>query len=512
MAELHYQDDWLTIYSGDCRDAMRLVPEKSVQMCVTSPPYYGLRAYGTAKWEGGDPDCDHDKVATGPGTNIPQTKNPGVDYPIAPHRGGNPNECVRCGATRVEPTIWGGDRDHDHMWGPEQIANGPAQEQGATSQRQGRANVDEQRARARSLGSFCPCGAWRGALGLEPTFALYVEHLVEVFREVRRVLRDDGVLWLNLGDSYVADSTGDPTKGTTLQGGTRTQQEAWKRPSKMGSGLPSKNMIGIPWRVAFALQDDGWWLRSEVVWVKPNSMPSSTKDRPSSSHESIFMLTKKPHYFFDMEAVKEPVGEAMKLAALRKAVEPGRTYQHDEATRFGKTSPNRVWSDPEAMQRLLAGRHMRDVLTIPTHPYPGAHYAVFPPKLIEPLIKAATSARGSCSECGAPWRRVTATRPNPAGITGGKHREVARPEGIADRSGRDYEAEETIGETETVGWKRACEHEAEPRPCVVLDPFGGSGTTAMVAQQLGCKAILIDLNPEYIDQQMTRNAGIPLGL
>jgi hypothetical protein len=267
-------------------------------------------------------------------------------------------------------------------------------------------------------------------------------------------------------------------------------------------------------------------------------MPESVKDRPTRSHEFIFMLTKQPVYYFDMEAVKEPVGEAMIKAAQRKAVEPGRTYQHDEESRFGKTSPNRVWSDPEAMQRLLAGRHMRDVLTIPTRPYAGAHYAVFPPDLVTPLIKAATSEKGCCPECGSPWKRITKT----AGVTtakGGEPHDRSYGRTMAD-SMDDLSGAGEVGSgfaikvDETVGWEPTCDHEVpygvvadeylggaleaegwkplDPVPCVVLDPFGGSGTLAMVAQQLGRRAISIDLNPTYIEQQMLRNLQKPLGL
>lgn len=524
MAELRYQDDWLHVWNGDCRDAMREMPEHSVHSVITSPPFYGLRDYGTATWTGGDPDCDHKKVASGRGTNIPQTKNPGVDYPIAPHRGGDPNVCVRCGAIRVEPTIWGGDRHHGHVFGAEQTASRGRGPQGDKSTLGGATPEDEvNRLRTLRQGADCECGAWRGALGLEPTPAKYVEHLVEVFREVWRVLRPEGVAWLNLGDSYVSTAgslrytTGSKDYDELNEGDGRLLNSERIRFGKAERGnLKSKDLIGVPWMAAFALRDDGWYLRSDIVWAKPNAMPESVEDRPTRSHEFIFMLTKQRHYFYDHIAVKEPVGEAMIAAAKRKPTEPGKTYQHDEETRFGKTSPNRVWSDPAAVQRLLAGRNKRDVWEVATVSYPGAHYATFPPKLVEPMILASTSGGGVCSECGAPYKRVT----EDVGVTTAKGGQPHDAEygrvmhGMDDLTGNGTTGDGfAIIERETIGWAPTCEHAPEQAvPATVLDPFGGSGTVAMVAQQHGRKAVLIDLSDDYIEQQMVRNRDIPLGL
>lgn len=492
---------------------MRQMPEKSVHTVITSPPYYGLRDYSNAMWEGGDPECEHEKVASGRGTNIPQTKNPGVSYPIAPHRGGDPNSCVRCGATRVEPTVWGGDPEHDHEWSAAGSVGGGSQAQGATSLRPGRSNVGEQVMTGRTLGALCDCGAWRGALGLEPTFQMYTAHLVEVFREVWRVLRDDGIAWLNLGDSYANDAKWGGASGgkhvAALHGQTGIGRQ------KVVTGLPPKSLIGIPWRVAFALQDDGWILRQDIVWAKPNAMPESVDDRPSRSHEFIFMLAKQPRYFYDHVAIKEPVGEAMVAAAKRKAVEPGKVYQHDEHSRMGKTSPNRVWSDPAAVARILDGRNKRDVWVIATLPYPDEHFAVFPPKLVEPMIKASTSEKGVCPDCGAPWKRVVETTDISDEPLVSDERKWTDGYGVTSAVHKtSIEGGQSLVQNvvETVGWAATCGHGCEPVPARVLDPFGGSGTTAMVAQQLGRKGILVDLNPEYSDLQLVRNKDIPLGI
>lgn len=540
MASLFYEDRWLQVWSGDNRDALRQMPEQSVHTVITSPPYYGLREYGTAQWEGGDPDCDHKPSSTGKGTNIPQTKNPGVDYPASAHRGGNPNICGRCGATRIEPTIWGGDPDHEHEWGvyaaPKRSAGGE-RDYGSSDGAVGRGPAPM------LPGSVtCECGAWRGALGLEPTPEEYIEHLVEVFRGVKRVLRDDGICWLNLGDSYntyaASRSEGNSfSKNHHGEGGLPAVPKGYGLTAK---GLKPKDLIGIPWMAAFALRTDGWYLRGDIVWAKPNAMPESVEDRPTRSHEFIFMLTKQPRYFYDHLAVKEPASEAT-LKALKSRMDSpimDREYQHDSETRMGKRSPNRVWSDPEAMKRLLAGRNMRDVWNVATVSYPGAHYATFPPKLVEPMIKASTSERGVCPECGAPWMRQTVE----LGVVtakGGEPHTTAYGRMTMDQMDDLNGAGETgsgfgITAQETVGWAPTCDHteptdvypdsylgdalEAggekplDPVPATVLDIFGGSGTLAMVAQQLSRRAILIDLNAEYIEQQMQRNAQVGLGL
>lgn len=511
MASVHYSDDWLTVWQGDCRDALRQMPEKSVHTVITSPPYYGLRSYGTGTWDGGDPECEHEKVASGRGTNIPQTKNPNVSYPIGPHRGGNPNECVRCGAIKVEPTVWGGDASHEHEWGSEI----PGVNRGGSGTPTDKNNRGEGYARGETRGNLCECGAWRGALGLEPTAEIYIQHLVEVFSEVWRVLRDDGVLWLNLGDSYAGGGGYSPNAPSNQNGSKQsTQHGAIAGRIKSQGDVKNKDLIGIPWMAAFALRSAGWYLRQDIVWNKPNAMPESVEDRPSRSHEFIFMLTKSARYFFDHLAVKEPASEATIKAVTARMKDPveDREYQHDSDTRMGKRSPNRVWSDPEAMKRLLAGRNIRDVWTIPTVSYPGAHFATFAPKLVEPMIKASTSEDGVCSECGAQSERVVEksfvgrVRERSGGGLGTAIRR--EPQGLAPVDGEFQEG----AIYETVDWRTPCGHDVPRSRAVVLDPFGGSGTVAMVAQQFSRKAVLVDLNPEYLDQQLLRNAQVVLGL
>lgn len=264
-----------------------------------------------------------------------------------------------------------------------------------------------------------------------------------VFAELYRVLRDDGTCWLNYGSSYAS-------------GG---------------------NLIGVPWRVALALQADGWILRQDIIWVKPSPMPESVRNRCTKAHEYLFLLTKKGSgYFYDAEAIREkPSGRTDVLRGFQKPggsrMDANNTYQID-----GKVGANK-----------------RSVWTIASEIYEGAHFATFPRKLIEPCILAGTSSEGCCSECGAPWRRVVETTP----LT----RE--RPNDYVKRTGEEGTgnscANSVAGvEARTVGWEIDCDCAWETVPCIVLDPFMGSGTTAVVAWTNGRHVIGIDLSKDYL--------------
>lgn len=217
-------------------------------------------------------------------------------------------------------------------------------------------------------------------LGLEPTPEEYVENMVKVFQEVKRVLRDDGTLWLNLGDSY---ATSHPV-------GTKDDDTGWKHGeistgliARAGSGgLKPKNLIGIPWRVAFALQADGWYLRNDIIWHKPNPMPESVKDRCTKSHEYIFLLTKNKKYYYDNEAIKEDAIYAGILVSASNDKAKNAQKGKYGATAIGFTQHDTL---------VGKGRNKRTVWTITTKPYSGAHYAVFPPELPEICIKAGSA-------------------------------------------------------------------------------------------------------------------------
>ena len=223
-----------------------------------------------------------------------------------------------------------------------------------------------------------------GQLGLEPTPDEYVAKMVEVFREVKRVLRKDGTLWLNLGDSYCGTGNKGEYKDPKYTNGRNGQKVALN--NKI-DGLKSKDLVGIPWRVAFALQADGWWLRSDIIWAKPNPMPESVTDRPTKAHEYIFLLSKSDRYFYDNEAIKEPASNEGKLVSLGD-----KSFSRGQAKGKGiKPSGN-----GNADEYLVpAGRNKRTVWNITTKPYKEAHFATFPPELPEICIKAGCPQGGT---------------------------------------------------------------------------------------------------------------------
>jgi DNA modification methylase len=277
-----------------------------------------------------------------------------------------------------------------------------------------------------------------GQIGLEKTPEEYIERLVEVFREVRRVLRDDGTLWVNIGDSYAGSGKGQTQTGCADPKNTKTT--GMSLPTYIGT-IPAKNLIGIPWMLAFALRADGWYLRQDIIWSKPNPMPESVTDRCTKSHEYIFLLSKSPRYYYDAEAISEPVADST-VKRLNQDLEqqhgsdrvPGKTNgpMKAAAPRYGG---KKYTETPEVFNRTKSGnayafrehRNKRDVWTVSTKPYKEAHFATFPPDLIRPCILAGS-----------------------------------RPGGI------------------------------------VLDPFVGSGTTAQVAVEEGREYIAIELNEDYL--------------
>lgn len=316
-----------------------------------------------------------------------------------------------------------------------------------------------------------------GQIGLEPTIGEYVARLVAVFREVRRVLRDDGTLWMNLGDSYNANT------GAGFNGNAKRPDAARETRIAGGTGLAPKNLIGQPWRVAFALQADGWYLRSEIVWAKPNPMPESVTDRPTKSHESIFLLTKSARYYYDAEAVREP-GKDWGQRDRTNA------KHNSEGFRAAGQPPHRGLTDGNAS----AGRNLRSVWTIPTAPYPEAHFATFPPEIPKRCILAGTSAKGACVECGAPWERKTKV------VAEVKRRSGGHDKGTKADNYRNDNNRDTMAVRQTTGWRPTCDHTDAPTvPCLVLDPFLGSGTTAAIAQSLGRSWVGIELSPAYAE-------------
>jgi len=407
MAEPYYQDRSIAIHQGSALDVLRQMPSESIQCCVTSPPYWGLRDYGV-----------------------------------------------------------------------------------------------------------------EGQLGLEPSIELYIDHLIEIFAEVRRVLRSDGTCFLNIGDSYTSGGRSShgpskPDKNIVLHNAPRAPQP---------SGLKPKDLCLIPFRLALALQADGWWVRSDIIWAKPNPMPESATDRPTKAHEYVFLLSKGERYHYDAEAVR---GKSTFEAGHRR-----RALTSPRALAMGREPSG---NEKNGWVTETGFRNLRTVWEIPTHALKEAHFATFPPKLVETCLKAGTSERGACCECGAAWERVVekdhVKHPHPPG-KGGRQ--------ICEDGGRlsDTSCFRTglIPTTTTTGWRPTCpcypkgvewrEYRQNPKkdpaidaenaviaairavllkvyatyntiPCVVLDPFAGAGTVGLVASRLSRQAILIELSPTY---------------
>jgi DNA modification methylase len=363
-------------------------------------------------------------------------------------------------------------------------------------------------------------------LGLEPTPEQYVANMVDVFREVRRVLRRDGTCWINLGDSYIAGQGGRQSSVGEMPAATLAKTNeprdrddvdtgAWgardvtakTTPARGTTDLKPKDLAGIPWMVAFALRADGWYLRSDIVWSKPNPMPESVTDRPTKAHEYVFLLTRSPRYFFDNDAIREPhndkAGDVSRFGNVGKNGGQQGQEQPDAFTRVD--FPRR----PGGREYHPAGRNIRSVWEIATEPFSEAHFATFPTKLPERCIKAGTSERGCCPECGAPWVRLVDVEqvPDKGGGTVADRQFAADPRD--NGKVRGWGEQRTRREATTTGWHPSCActekratdsgypYDLPPVPCQVLDPFMGSGTVALVARRLGRKSIGIELNPEY---------------
>lgn len=447
----------------DALEGLARLEDESVQCVITSPPYWGLRDYGTATWEGGDKLCQHTC-----GGQVQDTKAPGaISTGVRP--GCDASVCRKCGAIR-----------HDK------------------------------------------------GIGLEKTPEAYIEKMVEVFRGVRRVLRKDGTLWLNMGDCY-AGSWGNSGRRPELDSGAGGQREknveyfrrpGWddrrERPASSYKlpNLKPKDLCGMPWRLAFALQADGWWLRCDVIWSKPNPMPESVRDRPTKSHEYLFLLTKSARYYYDQDAVREDGAPA--------TLERDKYNRHEP--RSASLHHGKGFMVQPANTPTKGGRNLRSVWTIATQPFPEAHFATFPEKLVEPCIKAGTSEKGCCTDCGAPWERITERETHFEGGSGKAGRTAEDANATGKWAGKQHGTNLKLGpvvEVRTIEWRPTCscgtEHpipkeelEAdpsllddfeiepyEPIPCLVLDPFAGSGTVGVVAWKLGRDFIGFDLNPGY---------------
>ena len=386
---------------------------------------------------------------------------------------------------------------------------------------------------------FCQkCNAWRGSLGLEPTPELYIQHIVQVFKEIWRVLRSDGVIFLNLGDSYWGSGQGSGHDEFTKNAGRRTATYGVIKGHSLGKHpiYKAKDLCMIPARVALALQADGWWLRSAMPWVKRSAMPESVTDRPASALEYVFLLTKSEKYFFDMEAVKKtrvgdnmfPGNKPQDLAPDGSSVSrrhPSQAAKRGDIRPWGNSS-GRSWRNTDLFYQSIEPPHGMILagdepvgLDVNPQSFGGAHFATFAEALVSPLIKAGTSEKGCCPECGAAWVRIIEKGP----LKEHPDRQNRTDRNKADFNGIDYAVRDStlglVAESKTIGWNPSCECKTyrshplgykgpdkevpfNPIPCTVLDPFGGSGRTAIVAKKLGRKCIIIELKGEYCEMPL----------
>lgn len=515
------------LYGCDVREGLALLASDSIHCVATSPPYWGLRDYGTSPsiW-GGIPNCTHT-----------------WSY----------DKTVRKGNTNGRGDLGSALTSVDSI---KTLAPGIANDHGDTHKQY----------RDDKYATCSNCGAWLGQLGHEPSPDLYVEHMVDVFREIRRVLRHDGTVWLNIGDSYNSGASGS-IRGSTLTGGQDYQfkSKSNRFGRKITDSVKPKDLVGIPWRVALALQADGWWLRNDIIWRKENPLPSPVRDRLSCTYEHVFLLTKSPKYFFDLDAIRVPhtFGDYSSEGVFvpkqnwlsedapdRKMLQtegqlgtyagPPRRFGRGQYHPSGKnpgdhwrleddvwaTMPSetrvailetRVKELEDCLQRFSAPG---DVWDLPTQPFHGSHFAVWPMAIPERCIRAGTSEHGCCSICGAPWERITHRRDAqgnaaPSGglkaITSQETREaggIGRLDGgrrSADQSTFHNNPRKRVAPLRNPrGWAPSCTCNAELVRCKVLDPFSGSATTGRVALRLNRDYIGLDLNESYLSMAVAR--------
>lgn len=503
------------IETCDVLDGLRALPERSIHMAVTSPPYWALRDYKIepSVW-GGDPDCRHDFAAT----SMP---------------GGSGN---------------GHSRRRDNLGG---------------------------HARGGLQPGYCRCGAWQGCFGLEPSPELYVEHAVTIFRELRRVLRDDGTLWLNLGDSYA-----DAGKNGGTDGNKNLHSNNGTLRSPPRGVLKSGDLVNLPHRVAEALQADGWYWRATIVWAKRSPMPESVAGwrwvrhrvkvagtgynaehphpskcydgltmrrphsggvpkggvaewndcpgckkcraaggyvlrkgswRPTTSHEYLFMLTKSADYFCDGEAVRE-------ACVSDGGASFGNVDSADDAA--GNWAQARRCGRDDRERYIANGRNMRGVWWLSSAPFPEAHFATFPPEVPRRCILAGTSDKGYCAGCGEPWAPVVETSNAGKSDYNGKFsngdpgsagRNILASVKAARDAGGSHD--NPFAATQVIGWRPTCACGCpETTAAIVLDPFAGAGTTGLVAQQLGRRFIGFERSPKYTRmarKRITNRGGTP---
>lgn len=437
-----------TILNGDAREVVKTLADKSIQCCVTSPPYYGLRDYGTARWEGGDPACDHkhkQKRTSRGGPKSTLTGGQNQDAHQAQYRG----SCEKCGAKRI-----------DHQ------------------------------------------------IGLEDTPALYIKALVDgVFAPLLAKMRDDGCLWIVIGDSYA--STWSCGRRNTVGDGAC---DYGSRQVRTGNGIKEKDLIGIPWMLAFALRDAGWYLRSEIIWEKPSCMPDSTKDRPTRSHEQVFFLTKSARYFYDGEAIKEPLAEG----SIKRLIQPNLASQNgsDRAHAGVKSNGNmkavggsKGSFGPQQSRRRSGNKERKFRADNGGNPDSDSNMGYAIPweddgsgRNKRTIWRVASTIRsgGYVAKCASLYGFAGGSPAVPFDERG-PHFRNSQGTSHSDREGLTQSSYRTTGFAPTC----KCESQGSARS-IVLDPFCGSGTTGLVCSRLERDFIGIELKPAYVKMSERR--------
>lgn len=446
-----------SLWRGHVLDLLALLPEKLIQTIVTSPPYFGVRCYG------------------------------------------------------IPATVWGGDPQCCHVWG-QVIAGYGSDNYGEQQGAFGRQDEGQGYARHVERGCFCTaCGAWFGCLGLEPDVDLFIDHLVIVFEACGRVLRDDGILWVNIGDSYAqggsrateAELQKDRERAIAKNHPTSAfaGYRGWDRSAgTVGGDLKEKDLCLVPERLAIAMQKAGWYVRSRCLWHKPNALPQSARDRPSPDHEHIWMFTKRKKYWYCREA-------------FRKKAKPhtGGRHRWTSSKRFKGTPVRgeRASSYGLSYQPVYEA-YLRTVWPMTTKPSPHSHSATFPPSLPRTCIQLSTPEK-SCSKCGKGYSPVIevdevvdeeAVRRCGGDAQGAYNGTATKDYGemlAQDPSATKARILASLVRKKIVGWVPACKCDAPPMAPFVLDPFCGVGTTGHVAAELGRQFIGLDMSEEYLE-------------